>query len=94
MITERISFVDSRSETMIQIDDLLAAATAGKIGGDRIARAVGKLQIIRMQGGRPKSLRVLTMSRAPGGKTDLFNTLRTMTSAGRSMIKPRRGVAA
>ena len=98
MITERIAFVDSRSETMIQAVDILTSflrrLLAGKIAGDEIARAVGKLQIIRMQGSQPQSLRVRTLSRTPGGKTGLFKTLRTMTRAGRSMIKPKRGVAA
>lgn len=98
MITERISFVDSRCETMIQAVDILTSflrrLLVGKIAGDEIARAVGKLQIIRMQGGQPQSLRVITISRTPGGKAGLFKTLRTMTRTGRSMIKLKRGEAA
>ena len=98
MITERIAFVGSRAETLIQAVDILTSflrrLLARKIAGDDIARAVGKLQITRMQGGQPQSLRVLTISRTPGGKTGLFKTLRTMTNASRSMIKRKRGVAA
>ncbi|MEA2872393.1 MAG: hypothetical protein QOH67_2369 [Hyphomicrobiales bacterium] len=98
MITEHVAFVDSRSDTLIQAVDILASflrrLLAGQIIGDEIARALGRLQIIRMQGRHPQSLRVLTMTQVPRGKTGLFKTLRTMTGAGRNMIKPRRGIAA
>jgi hypothetical protein len=98
MITEHMAFVDSRSETLIQAVDILTSflrrLLAGQVAGDDIARALGRLQIIRMQGRHPQSLRVLTFSRAPRGKTGLFKTLRTMTGAGRNMIKAKRGIAA
>jgi hypothetical protein len=90
MITKRIEFVDSRTETLIQTVDVYASflrrLLAGEIAGDDISRALGRLQIIRRhEGGQPQSLRVLTISRKPGGRTGLFRTLRTMTIAGRSM---------
>jgi hypothetical protein len=98
MITERMVFVDSRSETLIQAVDILTSflrrLLAGQVAGDEIARALGRLQIIRMQGRHPQSLRVQTISRTPGGKTGLFKTLQTMTNAGRSMIRRERRTAA
>jgi hypothetical protein len=98
MITERMAFVDSRSETLIQAVDILASflrrLLAREIGGDDVAKALGRLQILRRRGDQLQSLHVLTVSRLPGGRTGLFNTLRTMTSATRSMIKPGRRAAA
>ena len=98
MITERMAFVDSRSETLIQAVDIVTSflrrLLTGQVAGDEIARALGRLQIIRMQGRSPQSLRVLTISRVPGGNTGLFRTIRTMTRAGRNMSKPKRGIAA
>jgi hypothetical protein len=92
MITDRMTFVDSRSETLIQTVDILASflrrLLAGEVTGEEIARALGRLQIIRRNGGQTQSLNVLTISRRPGRKTGLFKTLRAMTAAGRSMMKP------
>jgi hypothetical protein len=99
MITKRIEFVDSRTETLIQTVDVYASflrrLLASEIAGDDISRALGRLQIIRRhEGGQPQSLRVLTISRKPGERTGLFRTLRTMTIAGRSMIRPTRQLVA
>ena len=95
MVSKRIAFVDSRTETLIQAVDVYASfmrrLLAGEIAGDDISRALGRLQIIRREDdGQPQSLRVLTLSRREGGRTGLFRTVRTMTRAGRSMIKLRR----
>jgi hypothetical protein len=98
MVTERIEFVDSRSETLIQAVDILASflrqLLGDKITDDEVACALGKLQIIRRQGEQPQSLKVLQISRLPGGRTGLFRIVRTMTLAGRNMIKPSRRIAA
>jgi len=95
MITKWFEYVAARTETLIQTVDVYASflrrLLAGEIAGDDISRALGRLQIIRRhEGGQPQSLRVLTISRKPGGRTGLFRTLRTMTIAGRSMIRPTR----
>ena len=99
MITKRIEFVDSRSDTLIQAVDIYASflrrLLAGEIRSNEISRTLGRLQIIRRhEGGEVQSLRVLTISRKPRGRTGLFRTLKTMTMAGRSMIKPRRQLVA
>jgi hypothetical protein len=95
---DRIAFVDSRSETLIQAVDILTSflrrLLAGKIADDKVAQTLGRLQIIRAQGGKPQSLRVVTLARTPSGNTGLFKTLRTMTRAGRSMMKQKRSVVA
>ena len=96
MITERMAFVDSRSETLIQAVDILASflrrLLAGEIASDNVSRALGRLQLhARRDGvGHPQSLQVVTLSGRPGGRSDLFKTLRAMTKAARSMLKPRR----
>jgi hypothetical protein len=99
MITERMQFVDSRSETLIQAVDILASflrrLLAREIFGDGIARSLGRLQLVRRQDdGQLQSLHVLTISRLPRARTGLIKTVRSMTAAGRNMIKPARSSAA
>jgi len=98
MITERMAFVDSRSETLIQAvaisTSFLRRLLARKVAGDEIARAVGKLRINRMRGRDRQSLRMLTISRPPRGQTSLVKVLRTMTGASRSLMRRARRTAA
>jgi hypothetical protein len=99
MITERMAFVDSRSETLIQAVDVLASflrrLLAGEIASDGIARTLGRLQIFRKhENGQLQSLHVMAVSRRPGSVPGLFKTLRAMTATGRSMMKPGRRSAA
>src|SRR5262249_43873562 len=95
MITERMAFVDSRSETLIQTVDILASflrrLLAREIIGDGIARSLGRLQIFRRHDdGQLQSVHVMTISLTPGPPTALLRTVRATTAAGRSMIKPER----
>jgi hypothetical protein len=95
MITDQMAFVDSRSETLIQTVDILGSflrrLLAGEIAtSDDVARALGRLQIRARTGGQPQSVRLVTLSRRANSRSDLFNTLRIMTNAARSMIKPSR----
>jgi hypothetical protein len=95
MITERMAFVDSRSEMLIQAVDVLTSflrrLLAGGITGDDVSHALGRLQIhTRRKSKHPQSLRVITMSRQARGQSDLFNALRVMTRAARTMLKPER----
>jgi hypothetical protein len=96
MVTERMAFVDSRSETLIQAVDVLTSflrrLLASEITGDDVSRALGRLQIhSRRKSKHPQSLRVLTLCEPDsGGRSDLFDTLRVMTKAARTMLKPER----
>jgi len=100
MMTERMAFVDSRSETLIQAVDILGSflrrLLASEITSDDVSRALGRLQIYtQRKSNHPQSLRVLTLSDQAGGQsdlfdTDLFNSLRVMTRAARKMLKPKR----
>ena len=94
IMTERMAFLDSRSETLIQAVDILASflrrLLSGQIVGDEITRALGKLQIFRKRGGQLQSISLLSLSRQPEDRTGLAITIRKMTSAGRAMIKPKR----
>jgi hypothetical protein len=98
MLVERISFVDSKAETLVQAVDILASFLrrflAAKVVGSEIASALGKLQILHKQNGRPQSLRIKTISRTPQGAGDLYAALKPMTAAARTMIRPttRRAV--
>jgi hypothetical protein len=95
MITERMAFVDSRSETLIQAVDILTSflrrLLAREITGDDVSQALGRLQIYtRRKSKHPQSLRVLTLCPDSGGRSDLFDTLRVMARAARTMLKPER----
>src|SRR5262249_49144481 len=96
MMTERMAFVDSRSETLIQAVDVLTSflrrLLAREITDNGVSQALGRLQIhTRIKSKHPQSLRVLTLSNpAVGGRSDLFDTLRVMTKTARIMLKPER----
>lgn len=95
LITERLRFVDSRSETLVQAVDILASFSrrllAGELAGDDVSRALGRLQIRRRGSDRQlQSLKLLTVSRPSNGRADLFKTLHVMTAAARGMVKPHR----
>jgi hypothetical protein len=95
MITERMAFVDSRSETLIQAVDILTSflcrLLAREITGDDVSQALGRLQIYsRRKSKHPQSLRVLTLRPASWGRSDLGNVLRVMTTAARIMLKSER----
>jgi hypothetical protein len=88
MITERIAYVDSRSEILIQVVDILASflrrLLSGEIMGDDIARALGRLQIIKGRRWHPP----IAPNRDPFSR--LFKTVTAMTQAGRSMMTAER----
>jgi hypothetical protein len=92
MMTERMAFVDSRSETLIQAVDILTSflrrLLAKEITGDDVSKALGRLQICWRR--KTQSLRIVTLSRQAGSRSDLGNALRVMTSAARAMLKPER----
>jgi hypothetical protein len=95
MMTERMAFVDTRSETLIQAVDILTSflrrLLAKEIANDDVSRALGRLQIrSRRKSKHPQSLRVVTLSGQAGSRSDLGNALRVMTSAARAMLKPER----
>jgi hypothetical protein len=101
MITEKIEFVDSRNEILIQAVDVIASflrrLLAREIVDDHIARALGRLQIYREHDGGEviQSLRVLTLSRSSEKRTSfsrdgLAKTLRIIGMAGRNMLIPER----
>jgi hypothetical protein len=96
MNTERMAFVDSRSDVLIQTVDVLTSflrrLLAREIAGDDVARALGKLQIYRKSSKHPQSLRLLTLSDQNQEMYDLqlFDTLQVMNMAARVILKPER----
>jgi hypothetical protein len=95
MHTERMAFVDSRSEILIQTVEILTSflrrLLARQITGDDVSRALGRLQIYRGRKGEdPQSLRLMTLSSRARWRSDVFATVRVMTMAARTMIKPDR----
>jgi Protein of unknown function (DUF3800) len=95
MMTERMAFVDSRSETLIQAVDILTSflrrLLTREITVDAVAHALGRLQIYtQRKSNHPQSLRVLTLHPDSWARSDLFNTLRVMTKAARTLLKPER----
>jgi hypothetical protein len=95
MNTERMAFVDSRSEVLIQTVDILTSflrrLLARKIADDDVSEALGRLQIYqRRKIKHAQSLRLLTLSDQAEGPSELFDVLRAMTRAARIMLKPER----
>jgi hypothetical protein len=95
MMSERMAFVDSRSETLLQAVDILTSflrrLLAKQITSGDVSQALGRLQIRRRRKSKhPQSLRLLTLSDQAEGPSDLFDTLRVMTRAARTMLKPER----
>jgi hypothetical protein len=95
MTAERMVFVDSRSEVLIQTVDILTSflrrLLARKITGNDVSQSLGRLQIYqRRKIKHPQSLRLLTLSDQAKGPSYLFDTLRVMTRAARTMLKPER----
>jgi hypothetical protein len=95
MMTERMHFVDSRNEILIQAADILASFLRRLLTGeiveiDKVARALGRLQIYSQGSGPLQSVRLVTMSRPSGKRSDL--KFATMREASRAMIKrePRK----
>jgi hypothetical protein len=90
VISERISFVDSRSETLIQAVDILTSFSrrwlSGAIDDNDITRSLGRLQILRNIQGKPQVLHLVTMSRKGGRRSSKLKA-NTMALAGRVMIK-------
>ena len=90
LMTERMAFVDSRSEILIQAVDILTnflrRLLAKEITSDDVSRALGRLQIRR----KNQSLHLLTLSTKTGSRSDARNAVRVMTSAARTMLKPER----
>jgi hypothetical protein len=93
MITQRIAFVDSRSHILIQTVDILTSflrrLLAGKIAGDEVSRALGRLQLYKRRDGQPQSLNLVTLSAKWIPQRGLVKSLEVMTQAARVMIKPR-----
>jgi hypothetical protein len=90
MMSERMAFVDSRSEILIQAVDILTSFLrrflAKQITSGDVAQALGRLQIRK----QPQSLRLVTLSRQARSQSDLGNALHVMTRAARTMLKPDR----
>jgi hypothetical protein len=94
MTTERMAFVDSRSETLIQVVDVLTSylrrLLAREISGDDVSQALGRLQIRK----GAQLLRLVTLSQSGLTVTvpqRLARTVHVMTSAARTLLKPERG---
>lgn len=99
IVTDDMSFVVSHSDTLLQAVDVLTnflrRLLIGRIAGDDVARVLGRLQIPIKRGQQLQSLQIPRLAPRSGSQqAGLFKTLGVMTNAGRSLLKPKRGVAA
>jgi hypothetical protein len=97
ILSDRISFTDSRSDILIQAVDILAnhvrRVLNGKITDVQIARVLGRLQINqRPAKGIYQSVRLLGLSKAGrlNESDHLGSMIRRMSLAGRSMRRPEK----
>jgi hypothetical protein len=93
LMTERMHFVDSRSEILIQVVDILASFVRRLLAGeiteiDKVAHALGRLQIgWKQQRGPLQSVRVLRLSDPNINRTELIKPFAAMREASRRMLK-------
>ena len=98
MFTEATTFVDSRSDILIQAVDVLTSYTRRSLRSksidDEILRQVGRLQIHRRRGEVLQSLNLLSLGpiaeeKSVGGP-ELTRRLRVMTSSARNLWRHRK----
>ena len=92
IISDRISFRDSRADILLQTIDILTnflrRVLLGRVADPTIASTLGRLQIRRRREGAYQSIEVLTLT--GGARTNLSQLGRMtklMSLAGRSMIR-------
>jgi hypothetical protein len=95
ILSDRISFTDSRSDILLQAIDILTnflrRLLMGRINDLAVAHALGCLQIRRRRDGVYQSIELLSLT--GGDQTEyaqLAKVLRQMSLAGRSMIRTRK----
>jgi hypothetical protein len=90
LITESVTFADSRSNVLLQAVDILAnfmrRTLNGDIADDDIARQLGRLQILQNQGDRKQSINFASFSDNPKGRKGLGRINGLMTQQARTMI--------
>jgi hypothetical protein len=98
LFTEATSFVDSRSDILIQAVDVLASYTRRSLRSksidDEILRQVGRLQIHRKRGEVPQSLNLLSLGpiaeeKSVGGP-ELARRLRVVTGSARNLWRRKK----
>lgn len=98
LFSNNTSFNPSHSDILLQAIDILASFTRRILQGrgtEEIARALGRLQIIKRRAdGRLQNMRVLSLSRE--GKSnqisdDVARLITIMAGNGRSMLRPQKG---
>jgi hypothetical protein len=94
LITNRLSFVDSKADVLIQSVDVLCSflrrALNGTITDPGVIASLGRLQIKRRDRGALQSLGLLAFAQELPAAPQLASTVRAMTIVGRPMIVPNR----
>ena len=97
IISDSASFIDSRSDILLQSVDILTnflrRLLMGRISDPAVTRALGRLQIHRRQEHIDQSIALIALTQShPTGYEQLAGPLSTMSRAGRSMIRKRMTV--
>jgi len=91
LITDRVSFIDSKSDILIQAIDILASfmrrVLAEEITDPKIIECLGRLQILRKRGGVLQSIEFLSLADADRKNKELAKAVRLMTKYGRPMLR-------
>lgn len=94
LITRRLSFVDSKSDVLIQAIDVLCSflrrALNGTVTDANVIATLGRLQIAMRDRGALQSVGLLAFAKELPAAPELAATVRAMTLAARPMVVPSR----
>ena len=96
LISDRVSFVDSRTELLIQAADIVAGflrrALRAPAADERVLKTIGRLTILKkLPGARaPQSIRLITLGKATRADSQVSKRILLAASTARSMWKSRR----
>jgi hypothetical protein len=91
LMTDTVSFEDSRTDTMLQAVDILAnymrRVLMGEVIDPTAIRSLGKLQIIRKRDGLLQAFEMAAFTADPSSRRGLGKINAVMTGAGRRMLR-------
>jgi hypothetical protein len=95
LITQRVSFVDSKSQLFIQVTDILTGfmrrALRSQIVDHDILPALGKLMIKRARAGKLQTIQLICLDKKELEVAEYLGPrLRVIGSRGRTLLKPKR----
>jgi hypothetical protein len=91
LISDRVSFVDSREELLIQVADILTGfmrrVLAGKLVDPVVNRALGRLMIRRRRNGVVQTVKLITFTNPRTSSRHTVQVVKPLARNARAMIE-------